>query len=230
MIPEIIAAIIGALLWFTFEFLFRVFAPKNWYFPLVKFERKIRLRNEKYPLNVLKAYRINSDKLEPEIIRDNLENNVKNIFSKQNIKIISKNNDLKLSTVMERSNLIISLDAIILPKGEYPGENYRVIVKQSAKIKFNAIEKDLTKIFWNLTKFYEGNLNILTQTSDSVDVEIDAGNLKVYAELFEKIGSNIIGENVKMHQKEGHTIIKISDTIEPEFAEKIREILALGSI
>lgn len=230
MMPEIIAAIIGALVWAAFEFCFRIFAPKSWYFKIMKIEQRIRIRNHMYLIKTKKAYKIRDNSFNPVELSKCLEKSFKNVFSKFNVEIIVKEHEHNVSAILERSKLNIKIDAIILPKGDYPGEDYQVILKQNTKMKFKHIEKGLNALFWNLARLHEYNMNLITPVSDYIEIGVDAEGLKLFTELFKQVGVDVIGNKVSMHQEDEHTIIQIRDEFEIEFVEKLRDLVLLGHI
>lgn len=205
-------------------------APPKVSTPIKKSIKKFTLRNEDFYLKVEKAFEVKDKSLEPVKLRETLKENLKIIFSKFDIQVFDKQHDHGLSARMVRNGFDININILIIPEGDHYSENYEIFVSQSTKTKFKSIEKCLNATLWNLIKFKDENNNLITPVSKNVEVSIDAEGLKVFMDLFEAAGTNIIGNNISMRQQDGHTFIRIRDEFEIEFAKKVKNLIALGHI
>lgn len=212
------------LAWFmaALQFIQIIFPFMGWdknkhYIFIVKGIRKISLRNKSFLLSVRKSYELTDDM---EI--ENLKNSLKTAFSEFDVKIYENSNRYKIIAHMKRCGFDMTIDMHIHDEVDEPW----IRIKQSVNLKFNEIKEGLNIIFYNLQRF-----NVfLTPSTNKVDVILDAEGLKMFKELFKEIGTDFMGNDISMTQKEDHTFIKISGSPEIEFANKIKDLIALGHI
>lgn len=207
-----------------------IFAPSSISTPIRREIKKLMIRNVEFPFTVEKAFVVKKTNLDTNELRKRLKSNIKIAFSKFNIQIIDKEHNHNLSAVLVRSGFHITINILIIPKGDHDGENYEIMVQQKTKTNFGSIEKCLIATLWNLTKFQDENHDLIKQASNNVEITIDAEGLKVFTEIFEATGTNIIGDSISMYQDKGQTVISIRDEFELEFAKKIKDLIELGYI
>ncbi len=230
VLNQILIAVAGAAVWE----LVRVFGPKSVYYKMTKVERRLRLRNNEYPIRVIKSYYLHNQgqEINYSSLINMLKTKLQDVFSDFNITFTEAQQDLTIIGSINRSNFNIRVELYVEVPSDYGDEEAcRIIVKQTVSTKFGSLRRALETLFWNLADLYGTLTDLITPASDKVKIELEATNLKIFTELFEKFGTTFVGSrNVAVSKKDKHTILSIEGKMGPELAKRLQEIIVLGHL
>ncbi len=199
----------------------KFFISPKYYRPLTKFKRKYHLRKTHYPTKVIKSYDIITDEKILPIIREKVEG----AFKDFDIEFFeSKEYNLAFQILKEKINCKFYIDVFQDEEDAY------ILLKVNSDIHFKELKDGLAALFWGITDFYESLNNYITQESNEVKVKIDIKEMNLISELFEESESTVIvSKNISLQKEHDHTKLILSGRRGPELANKIRNIIILGS-
>lgn len=230
VLKQILIAAAGAAIWE----LVRMFGPKSVYYKMTKLERQFRLRNNEYPVKAIKSYYLHDQKQEVNYddLISTLKTKLQSMFSDFNITFTDAQQDLTIIGLINRNSFNIRMELYIEVPSDYGDEEgCRILVKQAVSTKFGSLRRALETLFWNLVDFHRTLTDLITPASDRVKVELEADDLKIFTELFEKFGTTFVGsKNVAVAKKDKRTVLSIEGKMGPELAERIQEIVVLGHL
>lgn len=199
----------------------KFFISPKYYRPLTNFKRKYHLRKTHYPTKVIKSYDIIKDENIIPIIRER----VKNAFKEFNIEFIESNEyKLAFQILKEKINCKFYIDIF------EDEEDTSLFLKLDSDIRFKELKDGLDALFWGVTDFYEALNDYISPESNEVKVKIDIKEMNLISELFEESKSTVIvSKNISLQKEYDHTKLILSGRRGPELANKIRNIIILGS-
>jgi hypothetical protein len=217
LIP-ILISIVGVVIWEIIKF----FIPPKFYLPFVKYKRKFHLRDTNYPTIMVKSYKLFQ---ETDDLTRILREKVDLIFNEYKLDYLESDEDKIVFQIIKESlvcKFIIHLNL---------EEDSSLMVKISSNIQFKELKDGLNIMFWALADFYEGLNEVISPESTDVKVKIDIKEMNLMAEILEESDSTvIISKNISLQKDNDHTKLILSGRRGPELANKIRNIIVLGSL
>lgn len=200
--------------------------PPKFHLPFKIYKQKFHLRNTNYPTSILKSYKVLNKLLEREdyisALRERLD------FSFKDFKLDymeSEEERLSFQIVKEE------LHCKFYIKIDWEEDDVSLLLKLNSSIPFKKLTDGLDILFWCITDFYESVSDYIALDSNEIKIRINIKEMNLISELFTESASQVIvSKDIALMKEKDHTKLILSGRRGPELANRIRNIIILGSL